>query len=185
MNEQKRKLVAACLLFAVITMIIIGYNYRTFLTNRFEVRFDYYTVGLVFNMNVLLEDEEYLYLNGVSNFGEAVALPVFLSYLGKKLTFQKIISSDLEPEIRFEIYKQNPNYPNITSTEECIKNFNDNLLENPLYKSYRGLLEEPLTLDDLLYDPHEVRKLLTALVEVLEGRGVSIKILTDNSYPLE
>jgi len=75
------------------------------------------------------------------------------------------ISTDVNGDANqfsFSLYPgiTNPDYPKYTPTLECIENFNDNLLKNPQYTRYSGLLEKPLTLDDVLSDPQKVDKML-------------------------
>jgi hypothetical protein len=126
-------------------------------------------------INKALEVKDYKTIEKIGNIGDVVN--VF------NLTY---ISTDVNGNANnfsFSLYPGivNPDYPKFTPTLECIENFNNNLFLNPQFTRYNGLLEKPLTLDDVLDDPQKVDKILKNLVEVMEG--VSIKILTDTPYP--
>ncbi len=108
---------------------------------------------------------------------------IFSNYMLKKVTFQEIQYKDIEPQWSLLPTQKDPSKPGDLSTEECLKNFNNNLLYNPEYEQYKRDAEfnKQLTMDDLLNNPEKVVKLKEYLIDIVHG--FSLDELTDCPCP--
>ena len=103
----------------------------------------------------------------------------------------KYISSDINNDSSrhcFSLYPtiKDPSFPDSKSTVECLKNFNDHLLNDPRYAQYSKDIDytkdNKLTMDDLLNNPTKTTKLINELYHDSESKGIPFRKLVENSY---
>ena len=155
-KTSKTKIIILIVSFLVILLGFGTFNgYQSFCNDQYQTAEDMDSIMKLFNMQLKLPNKK---ISGIwSDKQEDQVLhdvpfetSVFVRYLIKKATFQKIEYKDVEPQWSLVPTQANPELPNPPGTAECLKNFNENLLYNPKYEQDKMNTEfnKPLTMED-------------------------------------
>ena len=165
-------------------------GYQSFRHDQHQAAIDMDNIITLFNMQLRVPDERkpgnWINLQPYKLPNDnSFDMRVFSNYVLKKVTFQKTEYKDVEPQWFLLPTRTNPKFPNYLTTEECLKNFNNNLLYNPDYEQYRTNLDfnNPLTMTDLVNNPKKVVDLVDNFYDYSSSKGFPLKDLIDRSCP--